>query len=1313
MSLCNWEPNRYVFVQSCIRPSPSRYYVSVPPLIPHTSRATQDAPRRGFALLITITLLAFLVLLLVSLASLTRVETQVAGNSQQLSQARQNALVALNIALGQLQKFAGPDQRITTAADLVADTNKAGVTAPAPLFTSTTRINVKSGARYWTGVWGNTEGNINYTLRPNQVPPTAGNRRGVTPGLLNWLISGNETAVFTTNAAGGIVAGTGLSYAPGDAINLANLAKPTIKGNPAIVLVGANTLGTGLVAEQDYVVAPLLPLTAPASAIPGADPGTSESPTPPIPVGRYAWWVGDEGVKARINLQNGYQKITDPGEQAAAQINSFITSQRSAVEFMDRDPAGTAAPVRIGTDFDFKKNTTPNIFTPPQIILSNTDATAQARLTTAAKNRFHDLGTQSSGVLSDTYAGGLKKDLSADLADTSTTFSYRPDDSTPVFTPINTSEKNLPTWGHLRAWARTNPSTSSGLVDPTTSEAKAAGVSPVILFAGMGMNYYLSDLTGTAPNQGRRLTMAFYPMVVLFNPYSWPIKATDYDVGIRFGNYSGDTGGVSPHNTFVIRTKKPADAAYTEYGYVDLNAVSIYAKSAVPTGLTNSFFRLRISRLDKGGVARDIPPGARFTYMITSPSVGEYNHAAPPELRRVNAIIDETTNYFSLTSPILPVSLNDPLDHIDLTASDGTSNNPGTNPFSLNYLETSVALADSGALANQGWPGNTSALRSAILNVFTLPYGGVGYRQFCITESDPYPEPIANRVMLESPKAKTAFRMMTVNEARFNYSTVYRAGFAQNLPTMRYIADANIRAPFVTATALENDNDNTAVGNTGTRYTARPFGSVFQGGRPDGANLDPFPGQDLKFNHYSFGFQTPANGASLRVILFDLLESRDRLLSLGQLQHVPWARYSSQTSYPFANSYAALRTPRNLTYRTASIRRPDDMMNSGASAPATDPIYDLSWLLNRALWDKYFVSGIPRTLTSVTTPLPNTRMVPRAANGAAPQLDHLRYSGTGTNQAYDKAAANLLVSGAFNINSTSKQAWRAILAGSNGLESNPAYAATTDSVGTAIPYPRFSRNLTALTTADGPFEALTTTMTMPGNTEDDIRRLMQTTNRGLYYNNTAVTENSSAQTVVAELARSIVNEIRTRGPFLSLSDFINRPLTTNGAGIKGALQAGLDNMDPAVAQVNPDSWVVNKVRGEASIFPDTHPFVTAYQWDREHFIGRTENGRGEVPRTRWAMSPIQLTQADLLSSLGPLLSARSDTFTIRTYGETLNPATGTTDGRAWCEAVVQRLPEFTGGDAAETAQASLSATSKTFGRQFKIISFRWLSPSDI
>src|SRR5687768_3740536 len=73
-------------------------------------------PTGGFALLITITLLSFVVVLLLGLAVYTRVETSVAGNTQRQAQARENALLGLNVALSQLQKYAGPDTRVTATA---------------------------------------------------------------------------------------------------------------------------------------------------------------------------------------------------------------------------------------------------------------------------------------------------------------------------------------------------------------------------------------------------------------------------------------------------------------------------------------------------------------------------------------------------------------------------------------------------------------------------------------------------------------------------------------------------------------------------------------------------------------------------------------------------------------------------------------------------------------------------------------------------------------------------------------------------------------------------------------------------------------------------------------------------------------------------------------------------------------------------------------------------------------------------------------------------------------------------------------------
>jgi hypothetical protein len=120
-----------------------------------------------------------------------------------------------------------------------------------------------------------------------------------------------------------------------------------------------------------------------------------------------------------------------------------------------------------------------------------------------------------------------------------------------------------------------------------------------------------------------------------------------------------------------------------------------------------------------------------------------------------------------------------------------------------------------------------------------------------------------------------------------------------------------------------------------------------------------------------------------------------------------------------------------------------------------------------------------------------------------------------------------------------------------------------------------------------------------------------------------------------------------------------------------------------------------------------------------------------------------LTQADIMTALAPILSPRSDTFVIRAYGEAVNPvkapATGTLpadaiEGKAWCEAIVQRLPEYfvdpanTPADTlpaafepavpVDTPDAAPTSTeaqqlNKLFGRRFKIVSFRWLTRSDI
>lgn len=99
--------------------------------------------------------------------------------------------------------------------------------------------------------------------------------------------------------------------------------------------------------------------------------------------------------------------------------------------------------------------------------------------------------------------------------------------------------------------------------------------------------------------------------------------------------------------------------------------------------------------------------------------------------------------------------------------------------------------------------------------------------------------------------------------------------------------------------------------------------------------------------------------------------------------------------------------------------------------------------------------------------------------------------------------------------------------------------------------------------------------------------------------------------------------------------------------------------------------------------------------------------------SRAAFAPGFLTQADLLNSIGPALTVRSDTFVIRAYGDVQNPATSTIEGKAWCEAVVQRFPDYIDSSVNPCTAPQPNSPSEILGRRFKIISLRWLGLSDI
>ena len=95
------------------------------------------------------------------------------------------------------------------------------------------------------------------------------------------------------------------------------------------------------------------------------------------------------------------------------------------------------------------------------------------------------------------------------------------------------------------------------------------------------------------------------------------------------------------------------------------------------------------------------------------------------------------------------------------------------------------------------------------------------------------------------------------------------------------------------------------------------------------------------------------------------------------------------------------------------------------------------------------------------------------------------------------------------------------------------------------------------------------------------------------------------------------------------------------------------------------------------------------------------------------------------------MSPRSDTFRIRAYGDRVATPRDAGDieiptARAWCEAIVQRLPEpmepLDSGVSEERNLAQKpddvesyyhSNDRSYFGRRFRVISFRWLREEDL
>ncbi|MGL5017501.1 MAG: hypothetical protein ACRDBP_05170, partial [Luteolibacter sp.] len=377
-------------------------------------------------------------------------------------------------------------------------------------------------------------------------------------------------------------------------------------------------------------------------------------------------------------------------------------------------------------------------------------------------------------------------------------------------------------------------------------------------------------------------------------------------------------------------------------------------------------------------------------------------------------------------------------------------------------------------------------------------------------------------------------------------------------------------------------------------------------------------------------------------------------------------------SHPMANSFAP------------SVIAPDKIRTTLAGRDAADH----SYLANLALWDDWFFSSIsPETASthknkstaereqktrlekflSGQAKLPNSRMLPvsgdptkavsKVFNGSQPATDaHLR------------TAALMFVDGAFNVNSVSVPAWKSLLSGLKG-ESVPVRQT-----------PSTPKTPNLISTTGTPVAGLL----VPSGEEIPDSSLNDPKNPQQWTGFRALTDPQ-----IDELAKAIVKQVRLRGPFTSLADFINRrPGNDKDLALSGALQSALD--DPAVT-INEGFRSAGRSLSTVAAgfeFPEAEQGIKA--------IG----------------APGEVKQGDLLTPLAPLISVRGDTFLIRSYGDARDKS-GKITARAWCEAVVRRLPDYV--DPSESADQAALPTSKaniTFGRRFEIVSTRWLAPSE-
>lgn len=1316
------------------------------PLI--NKRGSFNSPKtRGFAVVIALMLMGFILALTISLSILVQTETVGAAQSKDILKARMNALLGFQQALGKLQQTAGPDQRITAPATTALPARAELITmlqnhaSPNGGFQSHLDAMERNlwdeelrefwvGRNpHWTGVWDTTLKNNDGLPDREQAPV--------------WLVSGN------------------VGRNPEDSDYL----KPDqILPDPSV--------------DPDYVwLVNRGSATGASESANGLDGRVSAPRMPADEDGHYAWWVSDESTKISVGLYDPFSDETDIG--STEYRNRLSTPQRHAWElsksflrtFIDHDLALPLNDQRIQ-----------DISSLNQLPLFQSNPDNQEHLLTALREQFHDTTTVARTVLADPIRGGLKRDLTVFFEDGASAtngginldqpipdpdgsdpLNYRDD---PRFAKNNNgfpfSDNNIPTWRALLEWYQNEAVGGTG-----GSVRSGADFMPMVTYFRLFVGF---------SRDGDFINLHFAPVVVLWNPFDARLQSAPYTLQIGMDLSYEDfhvvtRGGTDPDSMdnadgfdyiddYMHALQKPAASEGIDPDNVTLRDLSFSGSDYSNVGADMSVLQRNEDQIILQIPEVSFEAGESLVFGIGYPNDRQImKTAAGYELELENIFFADqpTTAYLPVlrfrtgTAPPLSadvrfISKMSVGTDYDLVLSGPENTTVSMRDFgAFNQSQLRYYLSQGKPLvANTFDPSNSAFIppdQWRHMHPLGMEFATniIGAQDTVELDASLFP---AGETWLTpmSKKMSSDYRERILSghpDQHKQTNRLYRAFATHNLSAKDLGRHPLIDRGRNSVASLNADQferlsytNSTIIGTSHPTPIGLKWGESFTdetSGAARGSSLITFlyppPGETAEFEASPF--------LPIRLVK----RSDFELASIGQLQQVNLSPFLWQPAFPIGNAEASPYVDREAPVGISRRIYTGDWQNSGVANDNANTLVDLSYLLNDSLWDRYFLSTIPQSGNfdpQQHDPLPNSRN--QIINSPDLLAEDLRD--------FNTTAAHLLSNGTLNVNSTSVDAWTALISAFRDLEIEGNGVRNPENT---VPVSRTPQPLQEA--VDFTFNMMETNASSFGAVSSE--RNYEAILGGFRY---------LTDEMVRALAQRIVDEVRLRGPFFSLADFVNRrlvppdrssaawldarteiepgvPAGRAGSidtsydplvgleGINGTLQrainlSGINGGTNYPAALQP-LRELDRVYGvwdrpfhdgvwsntEAETFNASYG-ATRHYLDFEHMTGMPAGEVGQL----MSHTPGFVTQGDLLAMIGSALTARGDTFRIRTYGDLTDPLTDKVRARAWLEAIVQRMPEPV---VDSNQDFEPDAAAQEMGRRFRVLSLRWLTEDEI